>query len=83
MLIAVPIVARVLATLGIGIISYTSLNLFMQFIIVRITAQIAGMSGAAVHVIAMSGAFSALSIILSALAVRVSLLTLKKFGLIL
>jgi hypothetical protein len=79
-LISVPLVARVLSSLGMGIISYVSITKFVDFIVAKIILQIGAMTGSAVMVMALAGIFEALSIILSALAVKATLLALKRFG---
>jgi hypothetical protein len=81
-LVSTAIVARVLIALGMGFVSYASISSVVTFIIARITQQLAGMSGAAVSVVALSGAFQAMSIILSAIMVRITFLALKKIGFI-
>ncbi|MBV2185681.1 MAG: DUF2523 domain-containing protein [Rhizobium sp.] len=82
MLIAIPLVARVLSALGMGIISYVSITAFVDYIVDKVTIQIGAMTGSAVMVLALSGIFDALSIILSALSVKATLLALKRIGIL-
>ncbi|MDX9974777.1 MAG: DUF2523 family protein [FCB group bacterium] len=82
MLIAIPLVARVMSALGMGIISYVSINAFVDFIVSRVMIQIGAMTGSAVMVLALAGIFEALSIILSALSVKATLLALKRIGIL-
>lgn len=82
MLIAIPLVARVMSALGMGIISYVSINAFVDFIVSKVMIQIGAMTGSAVMVLALAGIFEALSIILSALSVKATLLALKRIGIL-
>lgn len=78
--ISVPLVARVLSALGVGLISYVSITKFVDYIVAQITVQVGAISGSALTILTMSGIFQALSIILSALSVKATLLALKKLS---
>lgn len=80
MAVSVALVARVLTSLGMGVISYAAITTFVNFIVGKIMLQIGMMTGSAVMVMALAGIFEALSIILAALALKAQLLALKRFG---
>lgn len=82
LMISIPLVARVLSALGMGIISYLSINKFVEYIVAQVMIQVGMMTGSALIIMTMAGIFQALSIILSALSVKATLLALKKLGIL-
>lgn len=82
LLISIPLVARVLSALGMGLISYLSITKFVDYIVAQVMIQVSMMTGSALIIMTMAGIFQALSIILSALSVKATLLALKKLGIL-
>lgn len=75
-----PLVRRILIALGVGLISYGGLALLATEIRDRVLANLSGLTGDAYAVVAMSGAFEAVGILLGALAARAALMAVERFG---
>lgn len=76
-----PIARRVLTSLGIGLIAYTGVDLAVGSLLNSAKAAWSGgMGGAVAQLVAMSGANTALGIIAGGIVGRVSMIALKRFG---
>lgn len=73
-----PIVAKVLTSLGLGIVSYAALSTALNAALSAAKAAWSGLGGDALSLIQLSGASDALSIVAGALIARLGLLTLKR-----
>ena len=73
-----PIVVRVLTTLGLGVVTYTGFTAVLDVVFGRIQASFSGLPADAAALIFMSGVPAGISIVLSALAARLTLVQLKK-----
>jgi len=78
--IAGPVVRRVLLALGVGVVSYGGLALLANAVRERVLENLSGLSGAAYQVVAMTGAFEAVGILLGGLSARAALMAVEKFG---
>lgn len=78
--LAGPLVKRVLIALGVGVVSFTGLTLLANQVRDQVLANLSGLTGDAYQVIAMSGAFEAIGILLGALSARAVLMAMERFG---
>lgn len=78
--LAGPIVRRVLIALGVGVVSYSGLSLLVSAVKDRVLENLGGLSGSAYQVVAMSGAFEAVGILLGALSARAALMAVDRIG---
>ena len=77
--LAGPAAAKILAALGLGVVSYAALSAALAAALAAAKSAWGGLAGDSLALIQMSGASSALSIIAGALVARLSLLALKRF----
>jgi len=75
-----PIVRRVLVALGIGLVTYTGLDLIMSGVQSAVITSIGGMTGASAQVAAILGFQQSVGILLGALTARLALTQLTKGG---
>lgn len=75
-----PLVRRILIALGVGLISYGGLALLATQVRDQVLTNLSGVTGDAYQVVAMSGAFEAVGIMLGALAARAALMAVERFG---
>lgn len=75
-----PLVRRVLIALGIGLVTYTGLDMVLTNVQASVIASIGGMTGASAQVAAILGFQQSVGIILGALATRLALTQLTKWG---
>jgi len=80
--IAPHIAKRVLAALGIGIISYSGISLIISNVTQQINSHLGQTNGSVLQMVTLFGAIDSMSIILGAIATRVTLLSLKKWGIL-
>lgn len=78
--LAAPSAIRILAALGIGVVSYAALTAALNSALSAAQSSWGGLTGDALALIQMSGSSTALSIVAGALIARLSLMTLKKFA---
>lgn len=78
--LAAPIATRVLAALGIGWITYAGFDLLYDQLETAVVTTWAGMPAMALAILSIAGIHTCIGITLGAYAVRVTLLTLSKFG---
>lgn len=79
--IAWPIVSRVLASMGLGVISYVGLKAALDQAISTAQGEMAGLLPDVMAIIAIGGGFSALSILAGGLVASVAMVSLSKIGL--
>ena len=78
-----PIARRVLTSLGLGVITYTGVDTAVGAILAQAkSAWAGGMVGDAAQLVAMSGANTALGIIAGGITARVTMMALKRFGIL-
>lgn len=75
-----PLVKRILIALGVGLISYGGLALLATHVRDQVLGNLSGLTGEAYQVVAMSGAFEAVGIMLGGLAARAALMAVERFG---
>lgn len=76
-----PMARRVLASLGIGLITYTGVDLAVGSLLNQAKAAWSGgLVGNGAQLVAMAGANTALGIIAGGIVGRVTMITLKRFG---
>ena len=75
------IVARVFTSIGLGVISYAALSTLLGTITAAIISNYNGMPAAALAIVNLSGFGTAVGILISAMVVRVSLVSIKHIGL--
>lgn len=80
MLVVGPLAKRVLIALGIGVVSYSGLALVADQIKDEVLSSLSGLSGAGYSVIAMTGFFEAVGILLGALSARVALMVVDRLA---
>lgn len=73
---------RVLVSLGIGIITYASMEGILGIFISQINFALGTTSGVVLQMASLFGVTDSISIILGAYSVNASLATIKRFGLI-
>jgi hypothetical protein len=73
-LAAVPIALRVLAGVGVGVVVYQGVNALLDSVVYQVSAGLAGLPASGLAILQLLGFQTALSIILSAVAVRLTLL---------
>ncbi len=78
--LAAPAAMRILAALGIGMISYAAIATALSTALTAAQSAWSGLAGDSLALITMSGASTALSIVSAALVARVALLGLKKLA---
>lgn len=80
--IATPIVKRVLGGLGMGVVTYTGLQVVMDQIKNGVLGNWGAISGAAGQLLGLAGVSDMIGIILGALACRFSMMRLKAISMI-
>ena len=76
-----PIARRVMASLGLGVITYTGVDLAVSSVLAQAkTAWAGGLVGDAAQLVAMSGANTALGIIAGGIVGRVTMIALKRIN---
>lgn len=76
-----PIARRVLASLGLGVITYTGVDAAVSSLLSQAkSAWSGGFGGDVAQLVAMSGANTALGIIAGGIVGRVTMIALKRFG---
>lgn len=78
--LAGPFIRRILIALGVGVISFAGLTLLANQVRDQVLSNLSGLTGDAYQVIAMSGAFEAVGILLGGLAARAALMAMERFG---
>lgn len=79
--IAWPIVSRVLASIGLGVISYVGLKAALDLAFQSAQAELSGLMPQTIAIIAMGGGFTALSIVAGGMVASLSMVALKRIGL--
>jgi hypothetical protein len=79
--IAWPIVSRVLASMGLGVISYVGLKAALDAAIGSAQGSMGGLAPEVAAILSISGGVTALSILSGGLVASVSLVALKRIGL--
>jgi hypothetical protein len=74
------VVGRVLAALGMGIITYNGASVLMDYFIAQIQTQFTGTPESVLQIITLFGIPESMSIILGAYVSSIPLLTFKKMG---
>jgi len=82
LMLAGPLIKRILAALGVGTITYTGYTLFLEQVKNAIVNNFTGMAGPAFELAAMMGFQQAVGIMLGALIARMSVTQFKKFGIL-
>jgi hypothetical protein len=77
--LAGPAAAKILAALGVGIVSYAALSTALAAALSAAKSAWGGLTGDALALIQMSGASTALSIVCGAILARLALLAVKRF----
>jgi len=77
--LAGPAAAKILAALGVGIVSYAALSAALATALSSAKAAWGGLAGDALALIQMSGASTALSIVAGALLARLAFQAVKRF----
>lgn len=77
-----PIVTRVLATLGLGIVSFTGLTAVLNLAFSTIQDNLNSMPGEVAQLIFLSGVPQGIAIIMSALSARIGFMQLKRIQLL-
>lgn len=75
-----PILTRLLAALGMGVISYTGSELLISNFTADITANLNGLTPSLLQIASLFGVIESLSIMLGALTTSASLSIFKKLG---
>ena len=76
-----PIAKRVLVALGLGVVTFTGVDIALQATLSQAKAAWAGgFAGPVADLVALAGMNTALSILAGALTARVTMLTLKRFA---
>lgn len=78
MALAGPMTLRVLAALGIGVVSYLSIQTFVNNAINQVLSSYAGIGEFPLALLNLAGANAYLTIVTSAIVARLSLVALKK-----
>ena len=78
--IAWPIVSRVLASMGMGVISYVGLKAALDAAIGSAQGSMSGLAPEVAAILSISGGITALSIVSGGLVTSVSLVALKRIG---
>ena len=79
MAISGSIAARVLLSLGIGIVSYSAINTLAQTVKNNVTQNYNALDSVVLSLLNLAGAGEALGILLAALITRASLVAIKRF----
>ncbi|MFN5048841.1 DUF2523 family protein [Roseateles sp.] len=78
-----PVVKRVLASLGLGIVTFTGVDLAVSSVLSQAKAAWAGgLVGDAAQLVAMAGGNTALGIIAGGITARVTMIALKRFSIL-
>lgn len=75
-----PLAKKVLAALGLGVVSYTVITSLLNQAISAAQAAFGQVSGITLSILTLAGAPDVLGILSGALVARVSLMTLEKIG---
>lgn len=78
--VAVPIVKKVLAAIGIGVITYVGFDALKDTLDDAINNALTGIPQDAYNVIALAGFVDAIGIWLSAITMVLTILVIKRFG---
>ena len=76
-----PLVSRVMASMGLGVVTYTGADTALQSAMGHIKTAFMGFSGDILQLLAMAGFFDAMSIMAGGLGSALAWLTLKHFAL--
>jgi len=79
MAISGSIAARVMLSLGIGIVSYSAINTLAQTVKNNVTQNYNALDSVVLSLLNLAGAGEALGILLAALITRASLVAIKRF----
>ncbi|MEY3882255.1 MAG: hypothetical protein RIQ94_3051 [Pseudomonadota bacterium] len=82
MSIAGSLAARVMLSLGFGIVSYAALNTLANTVVLKVTEYYTHIDITALNLINLAGGGEAMGILLGALVTRASLLVFKRFRLV-
>jgi hypothetical protein len=82
MSIAGSLAARVMLSLGFGVISYAALNTLANTVVSKVTEHYNQLDSVALNLINLAGAGEAMGILLSGLVTRASMLAFKRFRLV-
>ena len=74
-----PLVKKAMLALGIGVVSYAGFTLLANQVRDQVLAHLSGLTGDAYQIIAMSGAFEAIGILLGGLAAKATLMAIDRF----
>jgi len=77
--VAGPIARKVLASIGVGVVSYAAISTALNGALSAAKTALSGLGGDGLAIIQMTGIFTAFSIIAGALIARVGLNAIKKF----
>lgn len=78
-----PVVKRVLASLGLGIVTFTGVDLAVSSVLSQAKAAWSGgLVGDAAQLVAMAGGNTALGIIAGGITARVTMIALKRFSIL-
>ncbi|HXC40743.1 MAG TPA: DUF2523 family protein [Burkholderiales bacterium] len=80
--LAWPMVARVLVSLGLGVITYTGASALLSAAVSAAKASFSGMTPDVLQLLALAGFFQSCAIMVGALAGGLALMTFKRLGLI-
>ena len=75
-----PILLRLLASLGMGVITYTGTDLLISNFTAQITTNLNGLTPSILQIVSLFGVIQSLSIMLGALTTSASLSVFKKLG---
>lgn len=79
--LVIPLARQALIALGIGMVTYTGLELILSQIQNAVITSIGGLTGAAAQLAALLGFQTAVGIILAAISTKLAMATLKKWSL--
>ena len=78
--LATPLVKRVLIALGIGVITYAGIDTAFSLVTSQIQSNLGGITGDLANLIALSGTYESIGIILAAISARLSFAAVSKMG---
>lgn len=78
--VALPVLSKVLTTLGLSMISYLVFNTLTQTAVTAVTANYSGMSVDVLQIVNLAGGGTGLSVLASALVTRASIMAVSKLG---
>jgi Protein of unknown function (DUF2523). len=80
--LAAPWIRKVLASLGIGVLSFTGMDAVITNVVASAKAAWSGFPAEMVMLVDLAGVSNAISIIVGAYIARASLLLFKRFGIV-